>query len=183
MANLNQIFLLGNLTRDPDLKYSNEGVAISEMGLAVNKRWKDANGNENGSVDYFNITAWNNLAENCAVSLKKGDRVIVAGHLNLRSWENKEGKKFNILNINADVVALSLEFNGKNLNTKNVNKSKNNDDKIKLKNNGKKAKSVVRNEDEKDELEANVGFVDNNIAEDLEEIKNVNSGAENTVKF
>jgi single-strand DNA-binding protein len=111
LANINQTYLLGNLTKDPELKYTNEGMAIAEMGMAVNKKWRDLKGEENISVDYFNITAWNNLAENCAVSLKKGDRIIVGGHLNLRTWENKEGKKYNLININADVIALSLEFN------------------------------------------------------------------------
>lgn len=110
MINHNQIYLLGNLTRDPELKYTNEGVAIAEMGIAVNKRWKDSSGTENRAADFFNITVWNNLAENCSNSLKKGDRVIVGGHLNLRTWENREGKKFNIVNITADIVAVSLEF-------------------------------------------------------------------------
>ena len=114
MANLNQIYLLGNLTRDPELRYTNEGMAITEMGMAVNKRWKDSNGDENSVVDFFNITVWNHLAENCAGSLKKGDRIMVGGHLNLRSWENKDGKKYNIVNITADVAALSLEFNKAN---------------------------------------------------------------------
>jgi single stranded DNA-binding protein (ssb) len=114
LANLNQIYLLGNLTRDPELRYTNEGMAIAEMGMAVNKRWKDANGDENSVVDFFNITVWNHLAENCAGSLKKGDRIMICGHLNLRSWENKDGKKYNIVNITADVAALSLEFNKAN---------------------------------------------------------------------
>jgi len=111
MNHLNHLYLLGNLTRDPEIKYTNEGVAITEMGLAVNKRWTDKSGKDLEIVDYFNITAWNNLAENCAATLKKGDRVLVSGHINLRSWENKEGKKYNIINITADVVAASLEFN------------------------------------------------------------------------
>ncbi len=111
MNYVNDIFLLGNLTRDPEIKYTNEGVAITEMGIAVNKRWTDRNGKESESVDFFNITAWNNLAENCAATLKKGDRVLISGHMNLRSWENKEGKKYNITSIIADIVAASLEFN------------------------------------------------------------------------
>ena len=110
MINLNQIYLLGNLTRNPELKYTNEGTAIAEMGIAINKRWKDSSGTENSITDFFNVTAWNSLAENCAGSLKKGDRVIVIGHLNLRTWENREGKKFNIINITADVIGLSLEY-------------------------------------------------------------------------
>ena len=113
MVNINNIFLLGNLTRDPELKYTNEGVAIAEMSIAVNRKWKYADGEENNTVDFFNITAWNHLAENCANSLKKGDRVFAGGHINLRTWENKEGKKFNITSITADVVGLSLEFSKK----------------------------------------------------------------------
>jgi len=111
MNYVNQIFLLGNLTRDPEIKYTNEGTAITEMGIAVNKKWIDRNGKESESVDFFNITSWNFLAENCASTLKKGDRILVSGHVNLRSWENKEGKKFNITSITADVIAVSLEFN------------------------------------------------------------------------
>ena len=110
MNNLNQIYLLGNLTKDPEIKYTNEGMAITEMGLAINKRWKDSNGEDVETVDYFNVTSWNTLAENCAGTLRKGDRIIVSGHLNLRSWESKEGKKYNIINVTADLVAASLEF-------------------------------------------------------------------------
>jgi len=111
MNYVNNIYLLGNLTRDPEIKYTNEGIAITEMGLAVNKKWTDKNGKESEMVDFFNVTTWGSLAENCSAALKKGDRVLISGHLNLRSWENKEGKKYNITNITADVVAASLEFN------------------------------------------------------------------------
>jgi single-strand DNA-binding protein len=127
MVSLNQIYLLGNLTKDPELKYTNEGMAIAEIGIAVNKKWKDSTGEDNVTVDYFNITAWNALAENCANSLKKGDRVLVGGHVNLRTWENREGKKYNIINITADVVALSFEFS-------------------KSKNDGKKSKKSEKSE-------------------------------------
>lgn len=126
MNNLNQIYLLGNLTRDPEIKYTNEGTAIVEMGIAVNKKWKDSNGEDMEIVDFFNISAWNSLAENCANTLKKGDRVMISGHLNLRSWENKEGKKYNIININADVIGASLEFSSlKILDKKNKKIKKN----------------------------------------------------------
>ena len=111
MSQLNQINLLGNLTRDPELKYTNEGTAICEMGLAVGRRWTDKEGKESEAVDFFNVTCWSGMAENCAASLKKGVRVLLNGHMNLRSWENKEGKKYNIINITADTVAASLEFN------------------------------------------------------------------------
>lgn len=119
MNYINNIYLLGNLTRDPEIKYTNEGTAIAEMGLASNKKWTDKSGKDMETVDYFNITVWNNLAENCAATLKKGDRIMVSGHLNLRSWENKEGKKYNITSITADIVAVSLEFNNVKILDKN----------------------------------------------------------------
>ena len=111
MGQLNQVGFVGNLTRDPELKFTNEGVAICELGLAVSRKWTDKEGKESENVDFFNMSCWNSMAENCASSLKKGDRVLISGHMNLRSWENKEGKKFNIINITADIIAASLEFN------------------------------------------------------------------------
>ena len=111
MNNLNQLTLLGNLARDPEIKYTNEGLAITDLRVAVNRRWKDKEGNDMENVEFFNITAWNKLAENCASDLKKGDRVIVSGRLNHRSFDTKDGKKINIMNVIADVVAASLEFN------------------------------------------------------------------------
>ncbi|MHB1376934.1 MAG: single-stranded DNA-binding protein [Candidatus Humimicrobiaceae bacterium] len=111
MNNLNQITLLGNLARDPEIKYTNDGLAITDLRVAVNRRWKDKDGNDMENVEFFNITAWNKLAENCSNDLKKGDRVIVSGRLNHRSFDTKDGKKINIMNVIADVVAASLEFN------------------------------------------------------------------------
>ena len=111
MNNLNQLTLLGNLAKDPEIKYTNEGLAVAELRVAVNRRWKDKEGNDMENVEFFNITAWNKLAENCASDLKKGDRVIVSGRLNHRSFDTKDGKKINIMNVIADVVAVSLEFN------------------------------------------------------------------------
>lgn len=111
MNNLNQITLLGNLARDPEIKYTNEGLAITDLRVAVNRRWKDKDGNDMENVEFFNITTWNKLAENCSNDLKKGDRVIVSGRLNHRSFDTKDGKKINIMNVIADVVAASLEFN------------------------------------------------------------------------
>jgi single-strand DNA-binding protein len=111
MNNLNQLTLLGNLARDPEIKYTNEGLAITDLRVAVNRKWRDKDGNDIDNVEFFNVTAWNRLAENCAANLKKGDRVIVNGRLNHRSFDTKDGKKINIMNVIADVVAASLEFN------------------------------------------------------------------------
>lgn len=111
MNNLNQLTLLGTLARDPEIKYTNEGLAITDLRVAVNRKWRDKDGNDIDNVEFFNVTAWNRLAENCAANLKKGDRVIVNGRLNHRSFDTKDGKKINIMNVIADVVAASLEFN------------------------------------------------------------------------
>lgn len=111
MNNLNQLTLLGNLAKDPEIKYTNDGIAIADLRLAVNRKWKDRQGNDMENVDFFNITVWNKLAENCSNDLKKGDRVIISGRLNNRSFDTKDGKKINIINVTADVVGASLEFN------------------------------------------------------------------------
>ncbi|MCL6088200.1 MAG: single-stranded DNA-binding protein [Actinobacteria bacterium] len=110
MTNLNQLTLLGNLARDPEIKYTSEGLAITDLRVAVNRKWKNREGNDMENVEFFNVTAWNKLAENCANDLKKGDRIMVSGRLNHRSFETKDGKKINIMNVIADVVAASLEF-------------------------------------------------------------------------
>ena len=111
MNNLNQLTLLGNLAKDPEIKYTNDGIAIADLRLAVNRKWKDRQGNDMETVDFFNIAVWNKLAENCSNDLKKGDRVIISGRLNNRTFDTKDGKKINIINITADVVGASLEFN------------------------------------------------------------------------
>lgn len=128
MNNLNQLTLLGNLARDPEIKYTNEGLAIADLRVAVNRRWKDKEGNDMENVEFFNITAWNKLAENCASDLKKGDRVIVSGRLNLRSFDTKDGKKINIMNVIAEVVAASLEFNSVRISGKDEENTNSEDD-------------------------------------------------------
>ena len=89
-------------------------VDLTSTGIKEAKKAASILKKEGMSFDiayFFNISCWNSMAENCASSLKKGDRVLINGHMNLRSWENKEGKKFNIINITADIIAASLEFN------------------------------------------------------------------------
>jgi len=128
MNNLNQLTLLGNLAKDPEIKHTNEGLAIADLRVAVNRRWKDKEGNDMENVEFFNITAWNKLAENCASDLKKGDRVIVSGRLNHRSFDTKDGKKINIMNVIAEVVAASLEFNSVRISGKDEENTNNEED-------------------------------------------------------
>ena len=84
----NKIVLVGNLTRDPEIRYVNSGAAVTKFTLAVNRRSK-----EKEEVDYIDIVAWDKLAETCNTYLKKGMSTLVEGRLSIRSYETKEGEK------------------------------------------------------------------------------------------
>lgn len=108
---VNNISILGNLTRDPELRFTPNGTPVASFGIAVNRRVQDKKTGEwINDVDFFNVIAWFKLAENCAESLTKGDRVLVTGRLSQRSWEDKDGQKKSVVEIIASVVAPSLEF-------------------------------------------------------------------------
>lgn len=107
----NNITVVGNLTRDPELKYTPNGNAVVNLGIAVNRRWQNRQTQEwEEQVSFFTVTAWNQLAENVGDSLVKGNRVSVSGRLQQRSWENDEGEKRSVVEIVADDVAASLRF-------------------------------------------------------------------------
>ena len=108
---VNNITILGNITRDPELRFTPSGTAVVNFGLAVNRNVQNKNSGEwETEADFFNVTAWYKLAENCAESLTKGDRVLVTGRLSQDSWEDKEGQKRSTVKIVASVIAPSLEF-------------------------------------------------------------------------
>ncbi|NQT67488.1 MAG: single-stranded DNA-binding protein [Actinobacteria bacterium] len=108
---VNNITVLGNITRDLELRFTPNGTAVASFGLAVNRNIQNKNSGEwETQVDFFNVTAWYKLAENCAESLSKGDRVLVSGRLSQDSWESKEGQKRSAVKIIANVIAPSLEF-------------------------------------------------------------------------
>ena len=108
---VNNITVVGNLTRDPELRFRPNGTPVVSFGVAVNKRFQDKySGEWPNSADFFNIVAWFKLAENCAESLGKGDRVLISGRLSQENWEDKEGQKRTAYRIIANVVAPSLEF-------------------------------------------------------------------------
>jgi len=91
-AELNKVFLIGNLTRDPELRYTGSGKPVCNFDLAVNQSYKDAASNETKKDTLFiRISVWNKMAEICAEYLKKGSKVLVEGRLRMNSWES-EGK-------------------------------------------------------------------------------------------
>jgi single-strand DNA-binding protein len=108
---VNYITVVGNLTRDPELRFTPNGTPVASFGIAVNKRTQNkASGEWINEADFFNVVAWFKLAENCAESLSKGDRILVTGRLSQETWDDKDGTKRSSFRIVANVVAPSLEF-------------------------------------------------------------------------
>ena len=102
----NTVTVVGNVTRDPELRFAQSGMAIAQFGLAWNRRRQD----QEDEVSFFDITCFRQLAENVAESLKKGARVVVYGTLQQRSWENDQGDRRSKVEILADDVAPSLRW-------------------------------------------------------------------------
>lgn len=98
MPNLNRVFLMGNLTRDVELKSIPSGQQVANLGLAINRRWRDQNGQDREEVTYVDCEAWGKTAETMAKYLAKGRPVFIEGRLKLDQWE-KEGQKFSKLRI------------------------------------------------------------------------------------
>lgn len=105
--NVNAITVVGNLTREPELRYTQGGKATVRVGIAVNRSFQ-ANGEWQEATTYMNIVAWEQLAENIAASLTKGSRVLVTGRLDVREYDDSEGVKRTAVEIVADDVAASL---------------------------------------------------------------------------
>jgi single-strand DNA-binding protein len=103
--------IVGNLSRDPEIRYSREGVAKTTLNVAVNRRWQDKETNEwQESTSFFDVIASSDLAENIALSLTRGMRVVVTGRLDQRSWETDEGDRRFKVEIEASDVGLSLAY-------------------------------------------------------------------------
>ena len=105
----NSVTLVGNITRDPELRFTPSGQAIATFGIAVNRRFQRNNQWEE-QTSFFNITAWGTLGENASNSLNKGARVIVNGRLEQRSWETQEGEKRSVVEVVADEIGPSLRW-------------------------------------------------------------------------
>ena len=108
MASMNRVILIGNLTRDPDLRSTDSGIPVAGFGLAVNNNYTKKDGEKVESVDFFNIVVWKKLAENCDKYLSKGRPVAIEGRLKTRSWDAEDGSKLYA----TDVVAENVQFLG-----------------------------------------------------------------------
>ncbi|MBI4096515.1 MAG: single-stranded DNA-binding protein [Candidatus Levybacteria bacterium] len=92
---LNRVQLIGNLTRDPELRYTPNGTAVCSFGLATNRSWKTDSGEKHDEAEFHNIVAWNKLAELCSQFLVKGRKVFVEGRLATRTWTGQDGAQRN----------------------------------------------------------------------------------------
>ena len=103
------VTIVGNLTRDPELRFTAGGKGVASFGVAVGRRFQQ-NGEWQEKTSFFNVTAWDTLGENVAASLTKGTRVLVTGRLEQREYETKEGEKRNVVEIVADEIGPSLRW-------------------------------------------------------------------------
>lgn len=109
---VNKVILIGNLTRDPELKYTPQGHAVCTFGIATNREWV-SNGEKQESADFHNIVAWNKLGELCSQLLTKGTKTYVEGRLQTRSWDGEDGvKRYRTEIVIDEMVILSSKNTG-----------------------------------------------------------------------
>jgi single-strand DNA-binding protein len=104
MANFNKVLLMGNLTKDPELRYTPQGTAVVNLRLAVNRRFKDKNQEMKEEVCFITCVVWDKQAETCNQYLHKGSPVFVEGRLQSRSWEDNTGNKRSVIEVRAERV-------------------------------------------------------------------------------
>lgn len=111
MSTTSTTTIVGNLTRDPEIRYTRDGQATTSLGVAVNRRWQNRETLEwEEATSFFDVVAWRELAENVALSMTKGMRVLVSGRLEQRSWETEDGDRRFKVEIVADEIAASMRF-------------------------------------------------------------------------
>jgi single-strand DNA-binding protein len=111
MATDNTVVVVGNLTDDPELRFTPQGVAVANFRIAVSRRVKDESGQwKDGETSFFKVNCWRQLAENVAESLTRGSRTMITGRLRMRQWETQEGEKRSVVEIEADEVGPSLKW-------------------------------------------------------------------------
>jgi single-strand DNA-binding protein len=106
MASLNKVFLIGNLTRKPELRYTPSGTPVAEFGIAVNRHYITSNGEKRRDTCFVEVTVWRSKAEVCYEYLVKGSPVFIEGRLELDTWETRNGEKRSKLRVVADTLQL-----------------------------------------------------------------------------
>lgn len=106
----NYVTFIGNLTEDPELRFTQSGTPVCTIRLASNRRWTGTDGQQGEETTYLNVNMWRELAENVAETFSKGDRAVAIGRIKVRSYENREGQTVWVTEIEADEVAPSLRW-------------------------------------------------------------------------
>lgn len=114
MANFNKVLLIGNLTKDPELRYTPQGTAVVNLRLAVNRKFKDRNQELKEEVCFVTAVAWDKQAETCNQYLHKGSPIFVEGRLQSRSWEDASGQKRNTIEVRAERIQFLGQGQGQN---------------------------------------------------------------------
>lgn len=112
MASLNKVLLIGNLAKDPELRYTPQGTAVVNLRMAVNRRWKDKAGEQKEEVCFLTVVAWDKQAEVCNQYLRKGAPIFVEGRLQSRSWEDNAGQKRNVIEVRAERIQFLSQGQG-----------------------------------------------------------------------
>jgi len=113
VRSLNKVMLIGNLTRDPNLRFTPNGTAVCSFGLATNRSWTSSEGGEKQErVDFHNVVAWSKLAEICGQLLHKGDKVYVEGRIQTRDWKTESGEEKRVTEIVIDNMMLLSNSKG-----------------------------------------------------------------------
>ena len=103
---VNKVILVGNLGKDPELRYTSSGTAVATFSLATSERYKDRNGEQQEKTEWHNIVAWRNLAEICGKYLHKGKQIYIEGRIQTRSYDDRDGNKRYITEIVADQMQM-----------------------------------------------------------------------------
>lgn len=106
MAGLNKVMIIGYLGRDPEMRYTPSGSAVTSFSVAVSRRWTGSDGQQRDETEWFNVVTWNKLAETCNQVLSKGRHVYVEGRLQTRSWDGQDGQK----HYRTEVIAQTVQF-------------------------------------------------------------------------
>jgi single-strand DNA-binding protein len=99
---LNKVMIIGNLGRDPEMRYTPSGRPVTSFSVAVSRNWNSPDGERHEETEWFNVVAWSNLAETCKQFLTKGQQVYIEGRLQTRRWEDPEGRKHSSVEVVAD---------------------------------------------------------------------------------
>lgn len=112
MASLNKVFLIGNLTRDPEVRHTPKGTAVGDLGMAINTTYRTAEGADKDEVCYVDVVVWGRQAESCRDYLMKGSGIFVEGRLQLDQWETADGGKKSKLRVRAERVQFLARTKG-----------------------------------------------------------------------